>query len=569
MTIRSNSFYLEQIIDVTMDVDCQTLDGTLHFGGFGRIPEFRVKNWASPALPAFYVYVRDNKKLTCTSLRNAKTYTLHEIKLMNKLIVSADYITMNNQLPNFDKFELHLTGISVWIEGNRNFILNGDCLERNISTEKISELFSFDSEDYILSTNYHINTHNETSVDSHFSIEHTLVIQKKEKNFSFEECKKVSHELRNLFSLLIGNSLSVSEIWIFNHDDPTRNQWLYFPTVLYEQEPLQYEFEALFPFTYLTNGNKWAGILSQYFSKNTSRDIWQRLLPSYGKMAVWEYGILSRVVILEMYAGVKTTKKKLKMESNLYNDFKQELGKTIDTFKSSKNISGNNLIVFDGMKRSIENIKNTSLPTLKEKYEELMKEFYPALKDAISFTDDDFNKIKKIRDNTVHGLDYKRNGRGSDITYEMQLSDRLLVLLMCFVYLELGFTETEIASFLQHSHCKFIVGANLNKRKLSLLSGNAMLIKLTEQPKNMVLGDYDMVVVNHLIGTNTWYLNEQITQKLRTEYRNIGVSTLLDYVKGIVPNKKGQKIELIQQAYIESERGETEHYSTVVICSCN
>lgn len=292
-----------------MDVDSQTLYGTLHFGGFGRIPEFRVKNGASPALPDFYVYVRDNKKLTCTSLRDAKTYTLHEIKLTNDLIVSADYITMGKQLPHFDKFELHLTGISVWIEGNRNFILNGDCLERNISTEKISELFSFDSEDYLLSTNYHINTHNETPVDSHFSIEHTLVIQKKKENLSFEECKKVSHELRNLFSLLIGNLLSVSEIWIFNHDDPTRNQWLYFPTVLYAQQPLQYAFEALFPFAYLTNENKWVSILTQYFSKNTSRYIWQRLLPSYGKMAVWEYGILSRVVILEMYAGVKTTKK--------------------------------------------------------------------------------------------------------------------------------------------------------------------------------------------------------------------------------------------------------------------
>lgn len=257
------------------------------------------------------------------------------------------------------------------------------------------------------------------------------------------------------------------------------------------------------------------------------------------------------------------------MEKNLYDDFKQELRKTINTFKSSKNISGDNQIVIDSMETCILKTKNTIFPTLREKYEELMREISPILKDAISFTDDDFNKIKKIRDNTVHGLDYKGNSRGSDITYEMQLSDRLLVLLMCFVYLELGFTETEIASSLQHSHCKFIVGANLNKRKLSLLSGNAMLIKLTEQPKNMVLRDYDMVVVNHLIGTNTWYLNEQITQKLRTEYRNKGVSTLLDYVKGVVSNKKGQKIELIQQAYIESERGETEHYSTVVICSCN
>ncbi|MCA6941207.1 hypothetical protein LF927_08425 [Pectobacterium polaris] len=565
MTTESNSFYQKQKIDVIVDIDGRSLHGTLQFGGF-EIPVFCLKNDGSPSVSVFFVYIRDKTELTCTSLGDGKIYTLHGIKL-DELVVSADYVTMGKQYPHFDKFELHLTGISVWIEGNRGFSLNSDCLERSINTETISESFRFDSSNYIFSTNYHIDTHNQTPVKSHFSIEHTLVIQKVEGNFSFEECKKISHELRNLFSLLIGNSLSVSEIWIFNHGDPTRTRWLYFPTVLYAQEPLQNAFDAISRFTNLNEEKKWGTILSHFFSKNSFRNIWNRIVPSYGKMGAWEYDILSRVVTLEMYAGVKATGKRMKMERSLNRDFMNELKKTIDAFANSRNPSGENRIVFDGMAKSILDTKNTSLPTLREKYEELIRELSPSLRDAVSFTDDDFSRIKKIRDSTAHGLDYERQSLSEDITHEMQLSDRLLVLLMCFVYLELGFNENEIASLLKSSHCGFISDSGLNKRELDRLSGCAVFIKLTESPKHMTLRSHDMVVVNHSTKADTWYLNEEITRKLGTEWRNSGISFSLDYVKNIVPYKDGQTFELKQQAYIESEENETEHFLTVIIHS--
>ncbi|WP_215844819.1 hypothetical protein [Candidatus Pantoea bituminis] len=138
---------------------------------------------------------------------------------------------------------------------------------------------------------------------------------------------------------------------------------------------------------------------------------------------------------------------------------------------------------------------------------------------------------------------------------------------MCFVYLELGFNEKEIASFFQHSHCRFISGADLNKRELDWLSGSAMFIKLTNPPKNMILNNLDIVVVNHSSKTDSWLLNEDITQKLRAKWLNSGISYSIDYVKSAVPCKEGQTFELNQQVYIEHEGSETENFLTVIIRS--
>jgi len=563
MAIKNRSFYQENTIDVTVEVNNEILHGKLQFGGF-RIPSFRLQNYSSSAASAFFAHAFDINELTCTSLNGGETYTLHKTKIREGTVL-ADFITEGKQQSHFDTFELHLTGISVWIEGQRGLNINGDCIERHYNTETISEPFHFDSNNYNLSTTHRIETHSETPVEGHFNIDHTLVIRKTEGFFTFEECRKVSHELRNLFSLLVGNSLSVKEVWIFNHEDPARYRWIYFLTVLYAQEPLRHSFDSLSSFSELTQERKWAELLSNYFSKDIFRTIWNRLVPSYGKMGAWEYDILSRVVILEMYSGVKTTKKKMKLEKRINSDFIKEITNTIDRFASSRNISGTNQIVFEGMKKSILATRNTSLPTLKEKYEALMEEISPPLKDAISFTDDDFWRIKKLRDSIAHGFDYDRHNSGDDITHEMQLNDRLLVLLMCFAYLELGLKENEIASSLLHSHCRFIGNAGLNKRELSRISGDAIFITLVAPPKSLQLRSYESIVLNHSIETDTWQLNEELTDKLRTEWFKSGIPVSVDYIRSIAPEKEGQTFELIQRAYIECEGIETEHYLIVLI----
>lgn len=561
MNSEENSFYQKQVVDVHVEAGSETIYGKLEYGDFG-IPTLRLNTL--PKTTNFYDHVRDNVELICTTFPEGKKITLHGIALSENCVF-ADYLTKGKMLPQFNKLELNLTGLSVWIEGRRGFQRNSDRLERDVSTERFSELFSFRSQSYFLTTNFHINTHNESPVKCHFEFEHTLVIQKKEGNFDFTECRELVHELRNLFSLLIGHALSVRDVWIFSHANPAQYQWLYFPSVLYAKHPLQYDFYALCDFSSLIEGKKWEGILSNYFGNDTFRNILNRLVPSYGEMGAWEYDILSRVIILEMYAGVKTADRKLKLNRIINRDFMKALQQTIESFSASRDLSGDDRIVYEGMAKAILSTKNTSLPTLREKYDALMEELSACFRKAISFTDSDFNRIKNLRDSTAHGGEYERHSQGDDISYEMQLSDRLLVLLMCFVYLELGFSESEIASFFQKTHCSFIRNANLNTRELDRLSGGVAFIKLTTPPTETVLKKYDMVILDHSKEAGTWHLNEEITENLHMKWHKSGIPILLDYIKSKYSQKVDEDFEIVNKAYIESGGIETEHFGTVII----
>lgn len=561
MKSESNSFYLKKIVDVHVDIESEIICAKLEYGDFG-LPTLRIDTL--PDTTEFYNHVRDNEELTCTTLSEGEIITLHGITLGDSCIF-ADYLTKGKMLPRFDKIELHLTGLSVWIEGRRGFQRNSDRLERDISTERFSEPFSFRSQSYFLTTNFHINTHNESPVKCHFEFEHTLVIQKKEGNFYFTECRELAHELRNLFSLLTGHALSVRDVWVFSHANPAQYQWLYFPSVLYAKYPLQYDFHAVCDFSSLIEGKKWEGILSKYFGNDTFRNIWNRLVPSYGEMGAWEYDILSRVIILEIYAGVKTADRKLKLSRIINRDFMKALHETIESFSASRDLSSDDRIVYEGMAKAILSTKNTSLPTLREKYDALMEQLSTSFRKAISFTDSDFNRIKNLRDSTAHGDEYERHSQGNDISYEMQLSDRLLVLLMCFVYLELGFSENEIASFFQKSHCSFIRNANLNMRELDRLSGGVTFIKLTKPPREIILKNYDMVILDHSKEDGKWYLNEEITENLHVKWHKSGIPTLLDYIKSIYSQKVDEDFEILNKAYIESGGIETEHFGAVII----
>lgn len=561
MNSEDNSFYQKQIVDVHVEAGSETINGKLEYGDFG-IPTLRLNTL--PHTSNFYDHVRDNVELICTTFPEGKKITLHGIAL-SESCVFANYLTKGKVIPQFNKFELHLTGLSVWIEGRRGFQRNSDRLERDVSTESFSEPFSFRSQSYFLTTNFHINTHYESPVKCHFEFEHTLVVKKKEGNFNFTECRDLVHELRNLFSLLTGHSLSVSDVWIFSDTDPAQYQWLYFPSVLYAKYPLRYDFDALCNFSSLIEGKKWESILSKYFGNNNFRSIWNRLVPSYGEMGTWEYDILSRVIILEMYASVKTADKKLKLSKAINRDFMKALKEKIESFSASRDLSGDDRTVYEGMAKAILSTKNTSLPTLREKYDALMEQLSACFKKAVSFSDCDFNRIKSLRDSTAHGVEYERHSQGEDISYEMQLSDRLLVLLMCFVYLELGFSENEIALFFQRSHCSFIRNANLNMRELDRLSGGATFIKLTSPPRETALKDLDYVALDHSIETGTWHLNEEITENLLMKWHKSEIPVLLDYIKSIYSQKLYQDIEIVNKAYIESSGKETEYFNTVII----
>ncbi|HDX8569732.1 TPA: HEPN domain-containing protein [Klebsiella oxytoca] len=563
-TIAKSGFFTEQTVNVTIQCGDTSVPCILSFGGM-RTPELEIKDFSHVSKSFIKRLSGEMCELRCLSVLDGQIYTLHDLNAQEGLIY-AQFITIGKSNFTFDSVEVHLTGISVWIEGIRGFILNGEHLERDISIERFKECFSFKSGKYCLSNDCQLETLKNDPVNCHIRIAHTLVIQKTNGVFSLSECRDVIHEIRVLFSLLVGASLSVEEIYIFKSDH-TKFKKLIFPSVIYTEMPLKHSIDSLLNFWVITEGNKWGIILQNFFNRATFRTIWNRVVPIFNPLGIWEFDILARVVILEMYADNQSKKAKLKLDSDLYDTLIATLDATLSQFSASHKLDGDSKVVFEGMVKAILAIKNTSLPTLKEKYEALMNKIEPSLKDAISFSDADFSQIQKIRNSTAHGNLYKKLGQGSDITLEMQLSDRLLMLLMCFIYLELGFTESEIASSLLRSHCRFKGNAGINSRELDKLAGAAEFIELAKSVRSLSLNNWDEILLNHDLKKNTWVLNEEVTKCLRSGWRASGIASLKDYVQSLVTLREGEKIDTLNKAYVTNDGHETEHFGVIVIRS--
>ncbi|OJT49839.1 HEPN domain-containing protein, partial [Serratia plymuthica] len=562
--IAKSSFFTEQTENVTIQFGDTSVSCILSFGGM-RIPELRVKDFSQVSNNFIKQLSGEIRELRCSGVLDGQIYTLHNLNVKEG-VIRAEFITLGKFDFAFDSVEVHLTGLSVWIEGIRGFVLNGERLERDISVERFKESFSFESGKYYLSNDYQLELLKDDPVDCHVQISHTLVIHKTNGAFSLSECRDVIHEIRVLFSLLVGASLSVEEANIFNADR-TKFKKLYFPSVIYAETPIKHSVDALLNFWTLTEDKRWGEILKNFFNHSTFRTIWNRIVPAFNPLGIWEFDILARVVILEMYADNQTKKAKLKLDGELYGKLIETLKETLNQFSASHKLEGDSKTVFTGMEKAILATKNTSLPTLKEKYEALISKIDTSLKDAISFSDKDFAQIQKLRNSTAHGNVYKRLGQGADITQEMQLSDRLLLLLMCLIYLELGFTESDIANSLLRSHCRFKGNARINSRELDRLAGTAEFIELATPVRSLSLNSWDEILLNHDLKKNIWVLNEEITKSIRSGWRSSGIASLSDYVQSLVTLYEGERIETLDKAYVTSDGHETEHFGVMVIRS--
>ncbi|WP_205951089.1 HEPN domain-containing protein [Pantoea stewartii] len=561
----NENLFHEKHIEVQIFIEDVSYPGALSFDGT-RFPKLQLKNLYSREGLTFLKYLKGKSELTCISVKDKRKYTMHGVK-DNDDFFSAEYIAEGEPLIDYNKMTVNISGFSVWLDGMRNYSANSEIIEKSNKACLFAEKFSSQGKNYTLSIYLGQGNQENDTDNGRDYFEPALEIIKEEGSFTFEECRFLSHQLRNLFSILTGRPLSVKNVWVSDTGSSGSFINLHFPLVIYSESPLQYPNQALTDFAYLLERDKLSIAINNFFTNNNFRKIWNRIIPSYEQVGVWEYDILSRVIILEMYASIKTKEKKLSISDSLNGKLKEKLKQAIMEFESETGIEGDELIVLRGMARSILATKNTSLPTLKEKYEELLRILPSTLINVISISDDDFKRIKRLRDSIAHGNSYSTHSGDIDISHEIQLNDRLLVLLICFVYFELGFDEIDIIHFLRCSFCHFINSSGINKRELDRLSGEVDFLKLTSPPKNNTLSSPAMIVVNHTVENDQWFINEEATKKLRTEWVRSGIDHSQEYVKSITPDKQNQTFELKQRAYIENDGQEKEHYIVVIIHS--
>lgn len=508
-----------------------------------------------------------NLPIICYEIGSRKTFTLHQSELQRGGQITCRYITTGSLLSNdIDQFEVHLTGISTWFERFRITEITDTELKRNTAIDKFLVDFSYQKNDYSIENHRYVSSPTTTPTEHLIQIEDCFIIKKKNDRFTLSEIEKLALEIRNLFSLLLGYSLSIKNLYVFSSSKRHDYKSIIFSSIIFEKIPFKNHHDTLCHYNNLSDWRLWETIITNYFKVKSFRTIWNRLVLSFSRShtEIWEYRILSVVVTLEMYCEQESKGKGHKLEKAKFNELRAQLNETLQNFIKSNDFSLDDQLVIDGFDNVITNLKNTSHPTLQHKYDFLMSKTSDGIKEAISFSESDFDVLKRLRNCVAHGLDYKTVIE-DEITKEVQLKDRLLVLLMYFVFRELGFSDTQIAQNMSSTFNPFIRNADLNKRARDKLAGTASFIILHKEIDHDEFSFVDCLVIDHDTTSGLYTLNEHLSYETKHNWRDSGISDVKDFIRSKLLQDIDFEIEYVNTLYLSSGVDEKCYYGAIVL----
>jgi hypothetical protein len=507
--------------------------------------------------------------ITCYEIGSNKAFTLHQSELQRGDVIICGFVTTGVLIPNgVDLLEVHLTGISTWFERLRSSEITEMEFKRCTFVEKFVVNFNYNKSNYTIENHRDVSSTAMTSTDHHIKIQDSFIVKKINGTFELHETKSIALEIRSLFSLLLGYSLSIKKLYLIPSEKRHDYQSVIFPSVIDKEKPFDNYHQTLCQVNNLFNWNLWEPIIQNYFKVKSFRTIWNRLIVplSRSRPGVWEYEILSVVVTLEMYCEQESKGKGHKLNKDKYNELKSQLNKTLKAFinVNVNVLSSEDLFVLEGFESALTNLKNTSHPTLQHKYDFLMSKTSNEIKEAISFSEDDFNILKKLRNSVAHGLNYNTVVNG-EITKEVRLKDRLLTLLMYFVFHELGFSDTQIAKSLSYTQNSFILNAGGNERARDKLADTARFITLQEGVDLNNFGSFDHIVVDYEFNNQKFTLNERLSHETKLHWRGSGISDVRDFVKDKLPKGSNFELEYVNKLYISSGINEKCYHGAILL----
>lgn len=544
------------------------LDGKSHVGSLilkpSSYPKLKINS------NSHHLHFEENRvfdqPIVCQDISTNKFYTLYGSRLQRGTILSEFIATGKSTCCAFDKLKVCLTGVSTWIERQRSNEITASEFKRGIHVEKFSVDFNYQDNDYSIENSRNVLPSVVQGTKHLIELEDSFIITKKRGGFTLEEMKKVSQEVRTLFSLLLGFPLSIKNVYVTSSTEIHKYQSFIFPSVNYEEFPLESWHQCLCDFNSVFEWGLWDSIIKNFFKIKSFRTIWNRLVPvlPHNTTRYWEFDILSVVVTLEMYCAQKSKGQGHKLAKSKHHVLKEKLLGALSEFKLEATLSEQDNELVNDVSHIINQLKNTSHPTLQHKYNFLMSDTSSHIKEAIDFSDNDFKIIKKLRDSIAHGLHYKTATSG-EITTEVQIKDRLLTLLTYFVLYELGFNDAQVAQSLSFTLNPFVMNAGGNERSRDKLAGNAKFITLAQ---NICLDDhkpFSSIVIIYDQTVQQYTLDERLSYEVSRNWLSSGVRDVRDFVKGLLTNDACYSLEYLNKVYLSSGDEERLYHGAILL----
>lgn len=403
--------------------------------------------------------------------KEGRHFTLFNCEIEDQSLY-AGFIVCGNIKTDISEFHVKYAELSDWFLHGQ--YITGE-LGESVSWKNPSPQFSITVK--IADEDFSLKTETFSSLtkrgEDHVIHEHTrFVFERTGGVFSVDELREKIFELSTLLSLLTATPVSIANVWVgFGTGYPIPTYFPAFKKTDGESSSGAYWLSCLTQRHSLDD--KWQSIFERFYTSHYRKTSWVRLAGMQRYEGFWEFRILGYVSLLDEYVSshAKVANQKVtKAESKKVTEFKEKiklLKKPLDK------------IQIKDMESLIESIFVTSRElTFREKYDYAKSLTDENIRRVINLTDDDFSLIKRIRDKVAHGSAPDL----SDTPYrELHIIVEKIALLMTYwAHSDLGFSPSDFATALKHTHNRLQFNQGLDKIHLDRITNSAEFIKVSE-----------------------------------------------------------------------------------------
>jgi hypothetical protein len=297
-----------------------------------------------------------------------------------------------------------------------------------------------------------------------------FVFVAKDRPFNLSDLKTRSHELSSFFSILMLHPVTIAEIRVSNGaDDGFR---VHFPTTPRPERDFQdlgFSRKSFVQQPWLDG--MWQSMLDLYYRSQFRTVVWNRVAGMFRYEGFWEYELLGYVSLLDSYLNIR-----FKGASVL----EAPAGKKVARFRRA--LEDEFSILTPAQRERIVQIATTSFSSDKDtfstRYRQAVQVIDSGIKKIINISDEDFKFILKIRNRVAHGDDH--GIVGSDFSRVIRVQSKISLLLLYFVFSDLGVDSKKFANWLGWTRNELRLRAAPDEIHLSRVNGTAEFFAVTE-----------------------------------------------------------------------------------------
>ncbi|WP_420547597.1 HEPN domain-containing protein [Curvivirga sp.] len=363
---------------------------------------------------------------------------------------------------NFRSFCFVIQGLTKWFDNSKFTKSNDNYITKYLNTNKFSSYLSDNSLGRIkISSNNWSQT--KTHKNELFTLKQktAITVEAVDACFSCDQVRLYINKITQLLSILAGYPLNVE--YCYHQNDKILNP-MYFLTFHEENQNFEHKHECFVRADYLFTENRWDMIFKNALEINVEKfqDIWCRLpeLSNFSKF--WQYELLACVSLVDKYSKSFSQASDDKIPRGKFKKIKSDLKKFVEEATDQDTFSRKELNVINSIIEQVQYIKNTKYPNFESCFTYTYEKMGQPVRDIINLSPEDFKHIKQLRDKVAHGELPKTKLQGN-ITYEMMLQNKLLVILYFWALQDFGISEKDIIKFLGNWMHPMIRAARLNK----------------------------------------------------------------------------------------------------------